>query len=143
MRLRLLRWGVLSLVGKGGDPEARALVGNLRLGERVGVAPSFPPHALSQSAAPLAHFGVRWVSWHLPGRPFVSCLREMAWVGLDSRGRRCPGLKPFAHSVCCQDSKTYVMRQSELQPLVIPAAVSPSCKNLSGTVVWNYYLKNI
>lgn len=116
----------LSLAGKGGDSEARAQMGNLHRGERVGVdtaAGAFPLHALSYlilgdemspMAPPAGDPSSRSWSGLLP--------TEMAWVGLSSRGRRCRCLKSFfAHLVCCQDSKTHVMRQSDLQPLVIPS----------------------
>lgn len=38
---------------------------------------------------------------------------------VQQRGRRCPCLKFFAHLICCQNSKIHVMRQSDLQSLVI------------------------
>ena len=61
---------------------------------------------------------------------------------MQPRGSRCLCLKFFAQLVCCQDrpmlcGKVISNRWS------FPAAVSPSCKNLSVTVHLNYYVKEI
>lgn len=105
-------WG--SLVGKGGDPEAEAHSGNAHRGGRFGVntaegalLPSPRPESAlrrwGRHRAPLAHFGVRWVPWHLPGDFRLaagqdSCPSDLAWWDSTAARGDVPARSPSLHT---------------------------------------------
>lgn len=118
----------LPLVGKGGDPEARARIGPPYCAERVGVdrtagafLPSPRPEPALRRRGRGQGPGPAGQLWGETGAlaPSGAALRPTA--GQDPcpserrvGGRGCPCPKSFAHLVRCQDSKTHLMRQSDL-----------------------------